>query len=79
MTWTIRQWLTLPNIAIGFTLLQKSKLYLCEGYIFYKLSNSPFPSHPKITVKVLQLVYMNIYGPIIYLLKTKLAQVSVLK
>ena len=43
------------HIALGFTLPHKLKLSLCEGCIFGKISNLPFPSHPTMTTKPLQL------------------------
>ena len=52
------------HIALGFTLPRKSKLSLCEGCIFGKLSNSPFPSHQTTTTKPLQLVHTDICGPL---------------
>ena len=51
------------HIALGFTLPHKSKLSLCEGCIFGKLSNLPFPSHPTTTTKPLQVLHIDICGP----------------
>ena len=52
------------HIAIGFTLPGKSKLSICKGCIFGKLSNSRFLSHPTTTTKPIELVYMDICGPL---------------
>ena len=52
------------HITLGFTLPRKSKLSLYEGFIFGKLSNSPFPSYPTTTTKPLQLVHTDICGPL---------------